>query len=74
MQNVGESTSTTDYKYYPIKYPNKLFTTTPSESTIKYAIHGCWVNKVDKEKFLCGICYDYTVAPDAFLDVISIGI
>lgn len=73
MQDIRESSSASDYRYYPIKYPNKIFATAVSQNELRYASYGCWVKKVDKEKFLIGISSDYDSPEDSRVDVISVG-
>lgn len=72
MQGIIESSSTTDYRYYPIKYTSKVFATAVSQNELKYASCGCWVKNVDKSKFLIGINSDYD-APSSAINIISIG-
>lgn len=73
MQNVNESSSSSDYIYYPINYVSNVLTTVVSMNTPKYSSSGnAWVTQVDKEKFLVGICNDYT-GIHSLIYLISVG-
>ena len=73
MKDIGESSSESDYKYYPIEYTNAIFANVISQTVLTYAHYGCWVNKVDKAKFLIGIHSDWANPGDSRLNVISVG-
>lgn len=69
---VVESTSETDYRYYSIVYPNKLFATVIT--AIEGVVNGnypLWLYPADKSKFLIGIGANYL--GNGFLNIISIG-
>ena len=72
MQNVNESGSASDYIYYPINYTTKTLSTVVTMNTPTYSQYGGWVTQVDKEKFLVGICNDYS-GIHSLIYLISIG-
>ena len=74
MQDIRESISETDYKYYPIKYANKVFAIMASHNIPNTARLACWVDNVDKEKFLIGIGSFYDgEEQSSVLNIISVG-
>ena len=54
-----ESTSTSDYRFFPIKFPKTLFYI--NAHSIHYNTHYyiSWASNADTEKFLCGLGPDY---------------
>lgn len=68
-----ETNGETDYIYYPIAYPNMLF------GTLIASIHPgwseCWIELVDKTKFLDGLGGDYAAGyPDLnVFNILSLG-
>ena len=72
MQNVNESSSPSDYIYYPINYQSNVLSTVVTMNTPIYSSAGGWVTQVDKEKFLVGIYDDYS-GIHSLIYLISVG-
>lgn len=67
-----ESQSESDYRYYPIAYPNKLFATLMAAiDGVENGNYALWLYPADKSKFLIGIGANYI--GNGNLNVISIG-
>jgi hypothetical protein len=70
-REVSESTSGTDYKYFPITFNATVYVAIPT-STYKSVVS--WISDVTTEKFLCGIGNDWDTSANAYIvSYIAIG-
>lgn len=71
---TGESNGSSDYKYYPIPYPNKVLSTHLTFN-MRQDDGAIWILPTDRTKYLCGFRNDWETGipvPDMFA-IISIG-
>lgn len=54
---TNESHSSTDYRYYPVEYPTKEFSTVGT--SVDMDVNSPWVTPVDKTKFRVGVANNY---------------
>lgn len=52
----AESTSATDYKYFPVTFNAEVYIAVP---TSDYKSSAAWIDSINTEKFICGIGDDY---------------
>lgn len=73
---ASESAGSSDYKYYPIPYPNKVLSTHLTLNEKNIGAYFGWVLSTDKTKYLCGINNDWaTISGNPIVfNVISIGL
>ena len=70
---TDESGSKTDYKYFPIEYPTKVFASSLIFNQIPEGNWGAWLVPIDKSKFVLGFNADWIVGTGVNGDVISVG-
>ncbi len=68
-----ESNGQYGYIYYPIKYPNKAFSTIVTINQPAGSRFSDWVYMIDKSKFLDGFGNDFISEGKTNLKLISIG-
>ncbi len=68
-----ESTSMTDYIYFPIEYPTKVYSTVLTPN-LMCPVNDTWVIPIDKSKFICGINNDTRTGTNlGIINLLSIG-
>ena len=70
-----ESSSETDYRYFPTKFPKSVFYISANSNYVTSWGGASWTRNVDTEKFICGLGTDYNSANQtAKMFVIAFGI
>lgn len=70
---VYQSSSDTDYRYYPIEYPNRVLSSTAAYIGFPGRYWNPWIILKDKSKFICGVLPDYTPTSIKDVGIISVG-
>lgn len=68
-----ESKNETDFRYFPMKFPKTLFYICASSTHANNWLGVSWTRKVDNEKFVCGLGYDYVVDNTASMFILAFG-